>query len=75
MVYSSSFEVSWPYSPSHVIGSNPNGAGEGQGISLNPVYEQHLRQLRNWTVGEKFRRKFPELGDIIESDGLVEVWT
>jgi len=81
MVYSSSFEVSWPYSPSHVIGSNAGSNGgeggdrHGMGISLNPVYEQHLRQLRNWSVGEKFRRKFPELGEIIERDGLVEVWT
>ncbi|KAH6673091.1 hypothetical protein B0J14DRAFT_513097 [Halenospora varia] len=79
MVYSSSFDVSWPYSPSHIIESSSGGMGGdggGAGISLNPVYEQHLRQLRNWTVGEKFRRKFPELSGIIDADGegSGEIW-
>jgi hypothetical protein len=41
---------------------------------LNPVYEQHLRQLKNWTVGDKFRRKFPELSEIINQDSLLEFW-
>ncbi|KAH8670335.1 hypothetical protein BGZ60DRAFT_527808 [Tricladium varicosporioides] len=84
MVYSSSFDVSWPYSPSHIIeststgwsGGNGGNGGDGGGISLNPVYEQHLRQLKNWTVGEKFRRKFPELSGIIDADGegSGEIW-
>lgn len=39
---------------------------------LNPVFEQHLRQLKNWSVGEGFKRKFPELSAIIESDSQLE---
>lgn len=35
---------------------------------LNPVFEQHLRQLRNWTVSDSFRRQFNELSAIIDSD-------
>ena len=35
---------------------------------MNPVFEQHLRDLRNWRVEESFTLKFPELGAIIESD-------
>jgi hypothetical protein len=73
MVYSSSFEVSWPYSPSYVIEAQ-NESGPDRGINLNPVYEQHLRQLKNWTVGDKFRRKFPELSEIIDQDSLLEFW-
>jgi hypothetical protein len=73
MVYSSSFEVSWPYSPSYVMEAQ-NESGPDRGINLNPVYEQHLRQLKNWTVGDKFRRKFPELSEIIDQDSLLEFW-
>ena len=73
MVYSSSFEVSWPYSPSYVIEAQ-NESGPDRGINLNPVYGQHLRQLKNWTVGDKFRRKFPELSEIIDQDSLLEFW-
>jgi hypothetical protein len=35
---------------------------------LNPVFEQHLRQLKNWTVADGFRRRFTELSTIIDSD-------
>jgi hypothetical protein len=92
MVYSSTFDVSWPYNPSHIIetsntcphassissiSSMDGGASHScadHGISLNPVYEQHLRQLKNWTVGDKFRRKFPELSAIIDQDSMLEFW-
>jgi hypothetical protein len=70
MVYSSSFDVSWPYNPSHILLSSSNA--DGGGIHLNPVYEQHVRQLRNWTIGEKFRKKFPELSSIIDQDSLAD---
>ncbi|PGH28176.1 hypothetical protein AJ80_00066 [Polytolypa hystricis UAMH7299] len=90
-VYSSWFDISWPYSPSHIVVSKSTSASRiptstlpqhylpapsspvmdhNSGMSLNPVYEQHIRQLKNWTVGEKFRRKLPELARIIDQDRL-----
>lgn len=90
VVYSSTFDVSWPYNPSHIIETSstythtnqasPKSSVDGgsdhncadQGINLNPVYEQHLGQLKNWTVGDKFRMKFPELSATIDQDSLLE---
>ncbi|KAF2794514.1 hypothetical protein K505DRAFT_374580 [Melanomma pulvis-pyrius CBS 109.77] len=42
------------------------------GVVLNPVFEQHLRQLKNWSVSDVFRRRFPDLGVIIESDSRLD---
>ena len=39
---------------------------------LNPVFEQHLRQLKNWSVSDPFRCRFPELSDIIDRDSRLE---
>lgn len=39
---------------------------------LNPVFEQHLRQLKNWSVSDSFRRRFPDLSDIIDRDSRLE---
>lgn len=39
---------------------------------LNPVFEQHLRQLKNWSVFGAFQRQFPELSAMIENDSQSE---
>ncbi|KAF1951700.1 hypothetical protein CC80DRAFT_508621 [Byssothecium circinans] len=68
--YSSSFNVKWDYDPRHVIITT--GSGEGAGILINPIYEEHVRQLRNWTVEGVFRRRFPEMTEIIDAQGKTE---
>ncbi|KAF4466727.1 BZIP transcription factor [Fusarium albosuccineum] len=66
--YSSGFELNWPYEPSSVLlASSVNGNGTAESVT-NPVYEEHMRQIRNWTVGEAFRHKFPELARLIDLD-------
>lgn len=55
----------------------PNGAQsdettEPENTILNPVFEQHLRQLKNWSVSGSFQRQFPELSALIESDSRLE---
>lgn len=35
---------------------------------LNPVFEQHLRQLKNWSVSSSFKERFPELSAAMEND-------
>ncbi|KAF2264446.1 hypothetical protein CC78DRAFT_580519 [Lojkania enalia] len=68
--YSTSFSIRWEYDPNHVIISSP-GDDKG-GILINPIFEEHIRQLRNWTVEGVFRRKFPELTEIIDSYSMLE---
>jgi len=63
--YSLSFYVKWEYDPKSVVMVTKND--ESGSILINPVYEEHLRQLKNWTVAEKFRRKFPKMAEIIDS--------
>jgi len=74
-VYSSSFDISWPYDDSFVLVSESGLEDVGltrRNQSISPVFEQHLGRLRYWTVGEKFRRKFPELYCIIEQDCVAD---
>lgn len=63
--YSVSFNIKWDYDPNHVILTT--GSDEYGSILMNPIYEEHVRQLKNWTVGDNFRRKFPEMAAIIDS--------
>lgn len=67
--YSSSFEVSWPYHQSNVViaMTNPNDPSMTD-FTINPVYEEHLRHIHNWTVGDVFRKKFPEISKLIDED-------
>ncbi|OCL10036.1 hypothetical protein AOQ84DRAFT_316049 [Glonium stellatum] len=43
VAYSSSFHIRWDYDPAHVIITTSN---EGGGILINPIYEEHIRQLK-----------------------------
>ncbi|ORY09227.1 hypothetical protein BCR34DRAFT_376067 [Clohesyomyces aquaticus] len=63
-VYSTSFLIRWAYDPNHVIITPSND--EKGGIQINPIYEEHLRQLENWTVEGVFRRKFPDMAALID---------
>ncbi|KAF2426612.1 hypothetical protein EJ08DRAFT_671828 [Tothia fuscella] len=63
--YSSSFDIRWPYDPSHVV-FQQSSTGPTE-TYINPVFEEHLRELKNWTVGDSFRQKFPTLARIIDA--------
>ncbi|PSN69816.1 hypothetical protein BS50DRAFT_631785 [Corynespora cassiicola Philippines] len=63
--YSSSFTIIWNYDPGHVIMTTSDE--ERGDILINPVYEEHIRNLSNWTVHGTFRRRFPEMTEIIDS--------
>ncbi|KAF2837371.1 hypothetical protein M501DRAFT_937992 [Patellaria atrata CBS 101060] len=64
--YSSSFNVKWDYDPSHVLISVPGPTLGTPQMIINPIYEEHVRQLSNWTVGPNFRRRFPEMARIVD---------
>ena len=63
--YASSFFVSWTYDPSHVLISVD---AESRMVITNPVFEEHIRQLKNWGVGEPFRSRFPELSALVDEE-------
>lgn len=44
------------------------GAPPAETPILNPVFEQHLRQLKNWNVSSTFTDRFPELSAAMEED-------
>lgn len=62
----------FPSNGPEAIKSDGAAGTANEGAVLNPVFEQHLRQLRNWSVSDGFKRKFPELSVIIESDSQLE---
>ncbi|KAG7146093.1 hypothetical protein HYQ46_005117 [Verticillium longisporum] len=66
--YSSSFDVSWTYDPSLVVIACIAPDSGNPELSINPVYDEHLRQLRNWTVGDVFRQQFPEISKLVDED-------
>ncbi|KAL1297273.1 hypothetical protein AAFC00_004830 [Neodothiora populina] len=39
---------------------------DGEEFSINPVFESHLRNLGNWSLGTPFRNAFPDLVDDVQ---------
>lgn len=68
-VYSTSFSIRWPYDPTHVL---LKAVAPGEDITINPVYEEHIRQLSNWEVGKAFRDRYPDIGDLIDQDAHIQ---
>lgn len=61
--YSSSFFIRWQYDPMHVLITVDE---HSKNVVINPIYEEHIRQLKNWGLGDRFRKKFPEISALIE---------
>lgn len=55
--YTTTLSLNWPYDPSDTLLSLPNS----DELSINPVFERHLRDLNNWTLGPAFAKAFPML--------------
>lgn len=48
--------------PSNAIESALHGnPDDGEEFIINPVFESHLRNLDNWSLGPAFKKAFPEL--------------
>jgi hypothetical protein len=54
----STFCVNWPYNDSDMFIEDPSKTH----ISLNPVFESHIRNLKNWTFSSSVVEAFPFLG-------------
>ena len=57
--YTTTVSLNWPYDDRDVLMTMPNT----EELALNPVFERHLMDLGNWTLGERFARAHPQLAD------------
>ena len=60
--YTTTISLSWPYNPNDVVLSLP----DTEELSINPVFESHLRDLDNWTLGPAFARAHPKLSPTVK---------
>lgn len=49
--------VNWPYEPTDALLESP----DSDEVMINPVFERHIRDLNNWSVGSSFAEAFPSL--------------
>jgi hypothetical protein len=59
--FTRTLSLNWPYEEAYVLLADP----KGDELVMNPVFEQHVKVLANWTVGEAFERTFPALTGLI----------
>lgn len=52
-------DVSWPYEATDCVLS----AGDSDELIINPVFERHMRNLNNWSLGPLFAETYPGLVD------------
>ena len=58
--YTTTLSVNWPYEPTDALLSS----SESDELMINPVFERHLRNLSNWSLGPAFARAHPALADV-----------
>jgi len=71
---STSVCVNWPYTSDCILLSptgSPGQDGETM-LTLNPCFEEHIRNIKNWTQGSRFMRRYPELVHAIQKDTTCE---
>lgn len=51
--------VNWPYETTDCLLS----AGDSDELLINPVFERHMRNLSNWSLGQLFAESYPGLVD------------
>ena len=67
-IYSTNFNIAWPFDPLHAVVPTDAHDGSSKVVIINPVFEEYARDVRNWTVTEVFRTKFPEMAELIDAD-------
>lgn len=63
--YSTSIFIKWDCDPAHILIET-----DVQKVIINPIYEDQIRQLKSWTVGDGFRQRFPEISQLIDQDTI-----
>ncbi|MCJ1472658.1 hypothetical protein MMC13_001307 [Lambiella insularis] len=57
--YTTTVSLNWPYGPMDTLVSTP----KAEELSINPIFEKHLRDLQNWSLGAAFVKEHPELAE------------
>ncbi|KAI0154372.1 hypothetical protein GGR57DRAFT_112930 [Xylariaceae sp. FL1272] len=55
--FTTTLSLNWPYEETDALLRSPSG----NEIIINPVFERHLRNNDNWTLGPAFDQAFPSL--------------
>ncbi|KAJ8122203.1 hypothetical protein ONZ43_g1540 [Nemania bipapillata] len=55
--YTQTLSLNWPYEDKDVLYQ----AADGSEITINPIFEQHLLDINNWSLGDAFDRACPAL--------------
>lgn len=55
--FTTTLSLNWPYEDTDTLLALP----DTDELIINPVFERHLRNLDNWSLGEAFARAFPAL--------------
>lgn len=72
--YTTTLSLNWPYLSDQVLqrttsaDANENGCG---GIKMNEIFETHLRDIRNWSLGSRFKHSFPDLVDDVRIHDVI----
>jgi hypothetical protein len=59
--FTTTVSLTWPYAGMSALQMKP---GEEDYV-MNPVFEEHLRDLRNWSLGPAFAKAHPALADTV----------
>ena len=62
--FTTTVRLNWPYEETDTLLQSP----DGDELMINPVFERHLRNLDNWTLGEPFAKEFPDLVEFCNID-------
>ncbi|KAI9754605.1 MAG: hypothetical protein M4579_004634 [Chaenotheca gracillima] len=59
--FTTTVSLNWPYNPTDTLISS----SESDEVTINPVFERHLRNLNNWSLGPAFANAHPKLVDSV----------
>ena len=59
--YTTTLSLNWPYEPRSILQPIP----DSEELALNPVFEEHLRDLKNWSLGPAFVKAHPILAETV----------
>ncbi|KAK2873914.1 hypothetical protein FQN49_002005 [Arthroderma sp. PD_2] len=57
--YTTGLSINWPYEPTDTLLATT----DSEELIINPVFERHLRDLNNWSLGTLFATTYPHLVD------------
>ena len=59
--YTTTLSLNWPYDPRSILQPIP----DSDELALNPIFEEHLRDLSNWSLGPAFAKAHPILAETV----------